>query len=185
MKKLGEVDLVIEAVAERLDIKHAVYNNIISHLKETVILTSNTSGIPLEDLIKVLPDHLKKRFMITHFFNPPRYMRLLELVKGPETDKTVYDMISQFGEDVLGKGIVHAKDTTNFIGNRIGFFGMSVTMNTGIEQGFTVEEVDKLTGTVVGRPKSATFRTADVVGLDTMVNVQNYVGLNTHSCQLK
>ena len=172
VKKLGEVDLVIEAVAERLDIKHAVYNNIISHLKETVILTSNTSGIPLEDLIKVLPDHLKKRFMITHFFNPPRYMRLLELVKGPETDKTVYDMISKFGEDVLGKGIVHAKDTPNFIGNRIGVFGMAVTMNTAIEQGFTVEEVDKLTGTVVGRPKSATFRTADVVGLDTMVNVQ-------------
>ena len=81
VKRLSEVDLVIEAVAERLDIKHAVYNNIISHLKETVILTSNTSGIPLEDLIKVLPDHLKKRFMITHFFNPPRYMRLLELVK--------------------------------------------------------------------------------------------------------
>ena len=172
VKRLSEVDLVIEAVAERLDIKHAVYNNIISHLKETVILTSNTSGIPLEDLIKVLPDHLKKRFMITHFFNPPRYMRLLELVKGPETDKTVYDMISQFGEDVLGKGIVHAKDTPNFIGNRIGVFGMAVTMNTAIEQGFTVEEVDKLTGTVVGRPKSATFRTADVVGLDTMVNVQ-------------
>ncbi|SVB89160.1 uncharacterized protein METZ01_LOCUS242014, partial [marine metagenome] len=172
VKRLSEVDLVIEAVAERLDIKHAVYNNIISHLKETVILTSNTSGIPLEDLTKVLPDHLKKRFMITHFFNPPRYMRLLELVKGPETDNTVYDMIAQFGENVLGKGIVHAKDTPNFIGNRIGVFGMAVTMNTAIEQGFTVEEVDKLTGTVVGRPKSATFRTADVVGLDTMVNVQ-------------
>ena len=172
VKRLSEVDLVIEAVAERLDIKHAVYNNIISHLKETVILTSNTSGIPLEDLTKVLPDHLKKRFMITHFFNPPRYMRLLELVKGPETDNTVYDMIAQFGENVLGKGTVHAKDTPNFIGNRIGVFGMAVTMNTAIEQGFTVEEVDKLTGTVVGRPKSATFRTADVVGLDTMVNVQ-------------
>jgi 3-hydroxyacyl-CoA dehydrogenase len=170
--KLPEVDLVIEAVAERLDIKHAVYNNIVPHLKESVIMASNTSGIPLDDLIKVLPDKLKKRFMITHFFNPPRYMRLLELVKGPETDDAVYQMIASFGQDVLGKGIVHAKDTPNFIGNRIGVFGMAVTMNTAIDQGLTVEEVDKLTGTVVGRAKSATFRTADIVGLDTMINVQ-------------
>jgi len=173
LKKLNEVDLVIEAVAERLDIKHAVYNNIVPHLKESVIMTSNTSGIPLSDLISVLPDHLKKRFMITHFFNPPRYMRLLELIKGPDTDEAVYEMIAEFGEDVLGKGIVHAKDTPNFIGNRIGVLGMSVTMNTAINSGLTVEEVDKLTGTVIGRPKSATFRTADVVGLDTMINVSN------------
>ena len=173
VEKLKDVDLVIEAVAERLDIKHAVYNNIVPHLKESVILTSNTSGIPLEDLTKVLSDNLKKRFMITHFFNPPRYMHLLELVKGPNTDNSVYDEIARLGEDVLGKGIVHAKDTPNFIGNRIGVYGMAVTMNTAIEHGLTVEEVDKLTGTVVGRPKSATFRTADVVGLDTMINVSN------------
>ena len=173
VEKLKDVDLVIEVVAERLDIKHAVYNNIVPHLKESVILTSNTSGIPLEDLTKVLSDNLKKRFMITHFFNPPRYMHLLELVKGPNTDNSVYDEIARLGEDVLGKGIVHAKDTPNFIGNRIGVYGMAVTMNTAIEHGLTVEEVDKLTGTVVGRPKSATFRTADVVGLDTMINVSN------------
>ena len=180
VEKLKDVDLVIEAVAERLDIKHAVYNNIVSHLKESVILTSNTSGIPLEDLTKVLPDNLKKRFMITHFFNPPRYMHLLELVKGPNTDDSVYNEISQLGQDTLGKGIVHAKDTPNFIGNRIGVYGMAVTMNTAIEHGLTVEEVDKLTGTVVGRPKSATFRTADVVGLDTMVNVSNTSYNNLH-----
>ena len=173
IEKLNDVDLVIEAVAERLDIKHTVYTNIVPHLKESVILTSNTSGIPLEDLTKVLPETLKKRFMITHFFNPPRYMHLLELVKGPNTDDSVYNEIAILGEDVLGKGIVHAKDTPNFIGNRIGVYGMAVTMNTAIEHGLTVEEVDKLTGTVVGRPKSATFRTADVVGLDTMVNVSN------------
>ncbi|MEA1882892.1 MAG: 3-hydroxyacyl-CoA dehydrogenase/enoyl-CoA hydratase family protein [Candidatus Marinimicrobia bacterium] len=172
LEKLSDVDLVIEAVAERLDIKHTVYNNIVPHLKESVILTSNTSGIPLGDLTTVLPDHLKKRFLITHFFNPPRYMRLLELVKGPDTDDAIYNMIAEFGEDVLGKGIVHAKDTPNFIGNRIGVFGMAVTMNTAMDYGLTVEEVDKLTGTVVGRPKSATFRTADIVGLDTMINVQ-------------
>jgi|TARA_B110000263_G_scaffold176583_1_gene154315 3-hydroxyacyl-CoA dehydrogenase len=173
VEKLSEVDLVIEAVAERLDIKHTVYTNIVPHLKQSVILTSNTSGIPLEDLTKVLPGALKNRFMITHFFNPPRYMHLLELVKGPNTDDSVYDEIVRLGEDVLGKGIVHAKDTPNFIGNRIGVYGMAVTMNTAIEHGLTVEEVDKLTGTVVGRPKSATFRTADVVGLDTMINVSN------------
>ena len=180
VEKLSDVDLVIEAVAERLDIKHAVYMNILPHLKESVILTSNTSGIPLEELTKVLPDTLKKRFMITHFFNPPRYMHLLELVKGQNTEINVYNKIARLGEDILGKGIVHAKDTPNFIGNRIGIYGMAVTMNTAIEHGLTVEEVDKLTGTVVGRPKSATFRTADVVGLDTMVNVSNtsYKNLN-------
>ena len=180
VEKLSDVDLVIEAVAERLDIKHAVYMNILPHLKESVILTSNTSGIPLEELTKVLPDTLKKRFMITHFFNPPRYMHLLELVKGQNTEINVYNEIARLGEDILGKGIVHAKDTPNFIGNRIGIYGMAVTMNTAIEHGLTVEEVDKLTGTVVGRPKSATFRTADVVGLDTMVNVSNtsYKNLN-------
>ena len=118
--------------------------------------------------------------MITHFFNPPRYMHLLELVKGPNTDDSVYNEIARLGEDVLGKGIVHAKDTPNFIGNRIGVYGMAVTMNAAIEHGLTVEEVDKLTGTVVGRPKSATFRTADVVGLDTMVNVSNTSYNNLH-----
>jgi 3-hydroxyacyl-CoA dehydrogenase len=171
LEKLQEADWVLEAVAEKIEIKHKVYENIIPHLKPTVILTSNTSGIPLSDLIQVMPDELQSRFMITHFFNPPRYMYLLELVKGKHTSDDVYQAMADFGEDVLGKGIVHAKDTPNFIGNRIGVFSMSVTFHTAIQQGLTVEEVDKLTGTIVGRPKSATFRTADVVGLDTMVNV--------------
>ena len=171
LEKLQEADWVLEAVAEKIEIKHKVYEIIIPHLKPTVILTSNTSGIPLADLIQVMPDELQSRFMITHFFNPPRYMYLLELVKGKHTSDDVYQAMADFGEDVLGKGIVHAKDTPNFIGNRIGVFSMSVTFHTAIQQGLTVEEVDKLTGTIVGRPKSATFRTADVVGLDTMVNV--------------
>ena len=171
LEKLQEADWVLEAVAEKIEIKHKVYENIIPHLKPTAILTSNTSGIPLADLIQVMPDELQSRFMITHFFNPPRYMYLLELVKGKHTSDDVYQAMADFGEDVLGKGIVHAKDTPNFIGNRIGVFSMSVTFHTAIQQGLTVEEVDKLTGTIVGRPKSATFRTADVVGLDTMVNV--------------
>ena len=171
LEKIAEVDWVLEAVVERLDIKESVYQSLLPHLKESAILTSNTSGIPLNDLTKSLPDEVKQRFMITHFFNPPRYMQLLELVRGNETSDETYNTMVDFGESVLGKGIVHAKDTPNFIGNRIGIYGMMVAVNLAIEQGLTVEEVDKLTGPISGRPKSATFRTADVVGLDTLVNV--------------
>lgn len=173
LENIQKADWILEAVAERLDIKHIVYKNIIPHLKPTAIITSNTSGIPLADLITVFPDEVKTRFMITHFFNPPRYMHLLELVKSDSTSEDVYNLMAEFGENVLGKGIVHAKDTPNFIGNRIGVFNMGVTIYTAIQQGLTVEEVDKLTGTIVGRPKSATFRTSDVVGLDTMAHVTN------------
>ena len=173
IEKIGEADWVLEAVAERLDIKHSVYENITPHLKSSAIVTSNTSGIPLSDLITVFPDDVKSRFMITHFFNPPRYMHLLELVRSEFTTDEIYSIMAEFGESVMGKGIVHAKDTPNFIGNRIGVFNMGVTIYTAIQQGLTVEEVDKLTGTIVGRAKSATFRTADVVGLDTMAHVTN------------
>ena len=171
LEKIAEVDWVLEAVVERLDIKESVYQSLLPHLKESAILTSNTSGIPLNDLTKALPDEVRQRFMITHFFNPPRYMQLLELVRGNETSDDTYNTMIEFGESVLGKGIVHAKDTPNFIGNRIGIYGMMVAVNLAIEQGLTIEEVDKLTGPISGRPKSATFRTADVVGLDTLVNV--------------
>ena len=171
IEKIAEVDWVLEAVVERLDIKEKVYNNLLPHLKGTAILTSNTSGIPLTDLTSSLPDDVKQRFMITHFFNPPRYMQLLELVRGEQTSDETYITMVEFGESVLGKGIVHAKDTPNFIGNRIGVYGMMATMNLAIKQGLTIEEVDKLTGPISGRPKSATFRTADVVGLDTMRHV--------------
>ena len=171
IENIAEVDWVLEAVVERLDIKEQVYNNLLPHLKDTAILTSNTSGIPLTDLTSSLPDDVKQRFMITHFFNPPRYMQLLELVRGEQTSDETYITMVEFGESVLGKGIVHAKDTPNFIGNRIGVYGMMATMNLAIKQGLTVEEVDKLTGPISGRPKSATFRTADVVGLDTMRHV--------------
>ncbi len=171
IEKIAEVDWVLEAVVERLDIKEKVYNNLLPHLKDTAILTSNTSGIPLTDLTSSLPDDVKQRFMITHFFNPPRYMQLLELVRGEQTSDETYNTLVEFGESVLGKGIVHAKDTPNFIGNRIGVYGMMATMNLAIKQSLTIEEVDKLTGPISGRPKSATFRTADVVGLDTMRHV--------------
>ncbi len=171
IEKISEVDWVIEVVVERLDIKETIYQKLLPHLKKKAILTSNTSGIPLHDLTKNLPDNVKERFMITHFFNPPRYMQLLELVRGKETTDETYETMMEFGESILGKGIVHAKDTPNFIGNRIGVYGMMIAINLAQEHGLTVEEVDKLTGPISGRPKSATFRTADVVGLDTLKNV--------------
>ena len=171
LEKIAEADWVLEAVVERLDIKELIYQKLLPHLKPDTILTSNTSGIPLNDLTASLPEDVKQRFMITHFFNPPRYMQLLELVRGKETTDETYNTIVEFGENILGKGIVHAKDTPNFIGNRIGVYGMMTAMNLAIEQGLTVEEVDKLTGPISGRPKSATFRTADVVGLDILKNV--------------
>ena len=171
IEKISEVDWVIEVVVERLDIKETTYQKLLPHLKKKAILTSNTSGIPLQDLTKNLPDNVKERFMITHFFNPPRYMQLLELVRGKETTDETYETMMEFGESILGKGIVHAKDTPNFIGNRIGVYGMMIAINLAREYGLTVEEVDKLTGPISGRPKSATFRTADVVGLDTLKNV--------------
>ncbi len=171
--KLNQVELVIEAVAENISIKHSVYEMILPQLKENVILTSNTSGIPLTDLTKVLPKELRKNFLITHFFNPPRYMRLLELVKGPETDINTYEKLSSIGEDLLGKGIVHAKDTPNFIGNRIGIHGGNNAIRLAIQMGLSVEEVDLLTGTLIGRPKSGIFRTADIVGLDVHAHVSS------------
>ena len=171
IEKIADVDWVLEAVVEQLDIKEKVYQSILPHLKDSAILTSNTSGIPLKDLTALLPDDLKQRFMITHFFNPPRYMQLLELVRGERTSDSTYKTMVNFGESILGKGIVHAKDTPNFIGNRIGVYALMITINLAIEQDLTIEEVDKLTGTISGRPKSATFRTSDVVGLDILKNV--------------
>ena len=171
IEKISDADWVLEAVAERLDIKETLFQDLLPYLKDTAILTSNTSGIPLSKLAQDLPEGLKERFMITHFFNPPRYMQLLELVRGEHTSDDTYSTMIEFGESVLGKGIVHAKDTPNFIGNRIGVYGLMATVNIAIEKGLTVEQVDTLTGTISGRPKSATFRTADVVGLDTLKNV--------------
>ncbi|MDJ0862035.1 MAG: 3-hydroxyacyl-CoA dehydrogenase/enoyl-CoA hydratase family protein [Gammaproteobacteria bacterium] len=170
-EKLATADWVLEAVVERLDVKHQVYQTILPHLGESAILTSNTSGLPLADLVTVLPEAVRRRFMITHFFNPPRYMHLLELVRGRETSDAVYQRIADFAENVLGKGLVDAKDTPNFIANRIGIYSMMTALRVAREFGLTVEQVDKLTGVDVGRPKSATFRTADLVGLDILAHV--------------
>ena len=167
LEKLKECDWIIEVIAERLDWKKDLYKKI-SPFIDKQILTSNTSGISLEELSSDMDNNLKKNFFITHFFNPPRYMKLVEFIY---TDSNSFEMIkfmADFMENKLGKGVVYAKDTPNFIANRIGVFGMMVTVNEAIKNKINIEDVDGLTGTLIGRPKSATFRTADVVGLDVM-----------------
>ena len=171
IEKIIEADWILEAVAENLDIKLKVYDMLLPFLKDSAILTTNTSGITLKELSQNFSLEIKNRFMVTHFFNPPRYMRLLELVKDEETSPKTYNIISEFGNDVLGKGIVPAKDTPNFIGNRVGVFGLMSTINIAMKMGMNIETVDALTGALCGRPKSATFRTADVIGLDVLKNV--------------
>ena len=171
IEKISKADWVLEAVAENLDIKLKVYERLLPFLKNSAILTTNTSGITLEELSQNFSLDLKNRFMVSHFFNPPRYMHLLELVKGGKTSIDTYNTISDFGKNVLDKGIVPAKDTPNFIGNRVGVFGIMSTINIAMEMGVNIETVDALTGPICGRPKSATFRTADIIGLDVLKNV--------------
>ena len=154
-------------------------------MKKDAILTSNTSGIPLANLVEVLPDDVQERFLITHFFNPPRYLKLLELVKGDKTSDDIYDAVADFGETILGKGIVHAKDTPGFIGNRLINANGRLILEKALEMGLSVEDVDALTGTFIGNAKSAYFRTQDIVGLDTALNVSNnmYERVTTESEQ--
>ena len=142
-------------------------------ISNEAVLTSNTSGISLSELSEDMSDDLKSRFFITHFFNPPRYMKLVEIISSPITNNDLVDSMDVFLTDILGKNVVHAKDTPNFIANRIGVYGMMVTLDESIKRDLSIEDVDALTGTLIGRPKSATFRTADVVGLDTMCFVAN------------
>ncbi|MBR59418.1 MAG: hypothetical protein CMH54_15570 [Myxococcales bacterium] len=172
LDQLSEADWVIEAIIENLDIKRNLYARITPHLAPHAALTSNTSGIPLDDLTQDMSADLKSRFFITHFFNPPRYLRLLEVVPGPESNISLVEGIAQFCQNRLGKGIVRAKDTPSFIANRIGVFGMAVALQM-LESGYSVAEIDAVAGQPTGRPKSAAFRTADVVGLDTLVHVMN------------
>lgn len=175
MEQLAEVDWIIEVVVENLDIKKKVYAQVEEHRKEGTIVTSNTSGISVEAMIEDCSDEMKKHFLGTHFFNPPRYLKLLEIIPTKHTDPEIVSFMKQFGEDVLGKGVVEAKDTPNFIGNRIGTYGLLVTVQEMVKAGLTIGEVDSVTGPLIGRPKSATFRTLDVVGLDTFISVANNV----------
>ncbi len=171
MHKIADCDWIIEVVMENLDIKKQVYAQVAQHRKPGSIVTSNTSGIPIRAMAESMPKEMSQHFMGTHFFNPPRYLRLLELIPGPDTRPEVIDTIAWFGENVLGKGIVYAKDTPNFIANRILTFTMSFILHEMTKEGLTVEEIDALTGPAIGHASSATFRTADLVGLDTFVKV--------------
>ncbi|WAH35778.1 3-hydroxyacyl-CoA dehydrogenase/enoyl-CoA hydratase family protein [Alicyclobacillus dauci] len=172
---LKDCDWVIEAVVERLDIKREVLQRLAAVLPPHAVVSTNTSGISLTAMVEGLEPSFRKRFLGTHFFNPPRYMKLLEIIPGPDTDPALIEDIRYFGERRLGKGIVIAKDTPNFIANRIGTYGLIATLHVMEKFGYGVDEVDALTGPVMGRPKSATFRTLDVVGLDTFVHVAKNV----------
>ncbi|MGD6990842.1 3-hydroxyacyl-CoA dehydrogenase NAD-binding domain-containing protein [Sutcliffiella horikoshii] len=173
--KIADCDWVIEVIVENLEIKKQLFEKVDTHRKPGSIISSNTSGISIEAMAEGRSEDFKKNFLGTHFFNPPRYLKLLEVIPTKDTSPEVVSFIKTFGEDVLGKGIVLAKDTPNFIANRIGTYGLLVTVNEMLEGGYSVGEVDSVTGPAIGRPKSATFRTLDVVGLDTFIHVANNV----------
>ncbi|MBS4208498.1 3-hydroxyacyl-CoA dehydrogenase/enoyl-CoA hydratase family protein [Bacillus sp. FJAT-50079] len=175
IKLLSEVDWIIEVVVENLDVKKKVFESVDKHRKLGSIVSSNTSGISVEKMSAGRSADFQKHFIGTHFFNPPRYLKLLEIVPTEKTDRDVIQFMQTFGEDTLGKGVVIAKDTPNFIANRIGTYGLLVTVREMLKGGYRIGEVDSITGTLIGRPKSATFRTLDVVGLDTFIHVANNV----------
>lgn len=171
MAKLKDCDLVIEAVVERLDIKHQVFSEVEKHRKPGSFIATNTSGIPIKSIAEPFSDEFKKHFVGIHFFNPPRYMKLVELIPTEWTDGEMACKLSGFLDQRLGKGVVPAKDRPNFIANRIGTFAMMATVHEMVAMGFTPTEVDQMTGKAIGHAKSATFRTADLVGLDVLVHV--------------
>ncbi|MCF6138585.1 3-hydroxyacyl-CoA dehydrogenase/enoyl-CoA hydratase family protein [Pseudalkalibacillus berkeleyi] len=175
LEKLGEVDWIIEVVVENLDIKKKVFAQVEQYRKPGSIVSSNTSGISIHAMAEGRSEDFKSHFLGTHFFNPPRYLKLLEVIPTSDTKPEVLQFINRFGEDVLGKGVVEAKDTPNFIANRIGTYGLLVTVQQMLKNGYSVGEVDSVTGPAIGRPKSATFRTLDVVGLDTFIHVARNV----------
>jgi len=185
MKDIAGVDWIIEVVVERLDIKQSVFTEVEKYRKPGTLITSNTSGIPIHMMAEGRSEDFKKHFCGTHFFNPPRYLRLLEIIPTPHTDPEVVNFLMNYGDLFLGKTTVLAKDTPAFIANRIGVFGMMAIMNTMEKLQLTIDEIEALTGPVIGRPKSATFRTADVVGIDTLVKVAKGVFENCPNDEAK
>ncbi|HSK12291.1 MAG TPA: 3-hydroxyacyl-CoA dehydrogenase family protein, partial [Phnomibacter sp.] len=171
MKDIAHCDWVIEVVVERLDIKKLIYDQVEQFRKPGTLVSSNTSGIPIHLMAEGRSDDFKKHFCGTHFFNPPRYLRLLEVIPTPHTDPSVIDFLMHYGDLYLGKTTVLCKDTPAFIANRVGVFSMMAVMHVMKQLDMTTDEIDALTGPAMGRPKSATFRTADVVGIDTFVKV--------------
>ena len=185
MKDIASCDWIIEVVVERLDIKQKVFEQVEQFRKPGTLITSNTSGIPINMMAEGRSDDFKKHFCGTHFFNPPRYLRLLEIIPTKYTDPEIVDFLMNYGDLILGKTTVLCKDTPAFIANRIGVFGMMAIMNTMEKMKLTVDEIDALTGPIIGRPKSATFRTGDVVGLDTLVKVAKGVADNCPNDEAK
>ena len=185
LHKIKGVDWVMEVVVERLDIKQQVFEKIEKYRTPGTLITSNTSGIPIKFMNEGRSEDFQKHFAVTHFFNPPRYLKLFEVVPGPKCTQEITDFLMMYGDKFLGKTSVLAKDTPAFIGNRIGIFGIMSLFHVVKEMGLTIEEVDKLTGPVIGRPKSATFRTIDVVGLDTLVHTANGVKDNCPNDEMR
>jgi len=171
LEKLASCDLVIEAIIEKMEHKRALFERVEKVIGPDTVIASNTSGLRIASMMEGRSESFKKRFLVMHFFNPVRYMKLLELVVGPDTDPAVLARVRHFGVDVLGKGIVVGKDTPNFVGNRIGTHAMLATIHLMIEEGLAPEDVDAITGSPMGHPKSASFRTADLVGVDTFCHV--------------
>ena len=175
MKEIGSVDWIIEVVVERLDIKKIIFEKVEKFRKPGTLITSNTSGIPIHLMAEGRSEDFQKHFCGTHFFNPPRYLRLLEIIPTPHTDPSIIDFLMHYGDLYLGKTTVLCKDTPAFIANRIGVYGIMSIFKLMDKLGLTIDQIDSLTGPIIGRPKSATFRTADVVGIDTLVKVANGV----------
>jgi 3-hydroxyacyl-CoA dehydrogenase len=168
---VSQADWIIEVIIEDLNTKRDLFKKLIPFLKEGAIISSNTSGISIQKMCQGFSTDFEERFLGTHFFNPPRYMKLLEIIPTPSTSKNVLERMTQVGDRILGKGVVYAKDTPNFIANRIGSFSITAVVQTMVEDGFRIEEVDQITGPAIGRPKLATFKLADLVGLDVMAHV--------------
>src|SRR5690606_20238380 len=175
LDKLKDVDWIIEVIVENLDVKKSLYERIDAVRTPGTIISSNTSGISINAMAEGRSEDFGKHFLGTHFFNPPRYLKLLEVIPANTTAPEVLQFMTEFGEDRLGKGVVIAKDTPNFIANRIGTYGLLVTLREMQNRGYSIGEVDSVTGPLIGRPKSATFRTLDVVGLDTFMHVAKNV----------
>jgi 3-hydroxyacyl-CoA dehydrogenase len=185
MKEIGGYDWIIEVVVENLAVKKTVFDEVEKYRKPGTLITSNTSGIPIHLMTEGRSEDFRKHFCGTHFFNPPRYLRLLEIIPTPHTDKEIVDFLMHYGDLYLGKTTVLCKDTPAFIANRVGVFSIMAIFHIMQEMGLNIDEVDALTGPVIGHPKSATFRTADVVGIDTLVKVANGVAENCPNDEAK
>jgi len=175
LAKIKDYDWVIEVVVERLDIKQSVFENVEKYRKKGTLITTNTSGISIESMLEGRSEDFQKHFCGTHFFNPPRYLQLFEIIPSTKTDPKVISFLGEYAAKFLGKTPVHAKDTPAFIANRVGTFSIMELFNNVKNLGLTIPEIDKLTGPIIGRAKSATFRTADIVGLDTLIHVADNI----------